>query len=208
MATVYIYPHTAAMPHYAWLYVLASDNHRFHTVGASSDLVRTFEHMDARVHPDYARNLVGVYRIELLAQEFEEMGLKHPRVRQAEENLALQIMKREGSGWCRVQSCLGRFEARSEVPEKLAKTHVPVLCQCGVPAERRVGRTGLAYYACTRKNRDWLQRMRFPDFIRSVAGRACEFYAHASFYEGAPKPKESTTPEVAEMRKKQEGAAN
>lgn len=171
------------MVHYVWTYVLVSDNHRCHSVGTARDLAAAFERMAFRSNPDFPRKLVAVYRTELLPLEYEERGAQHPRALEAEDRITLQMMKREGGNWFRVMSHNFQHQERDEVPDKLLETEFPTLCYCGVPAERRIGKTGMAYYTCPRKNRDWLERMAFPEFIHNVANRACRFYAHADFYE-------------------------
>lgn len=171
------------MVHYVWTYVLVSDNFRFHIVGTARDLAAAFERMQYQTHPDNPRKLIAVYRTELLPFEYEERGAQHPRALEAEDQITLQMMKREGGNWFRVTSHNFQHKESDEVPERLRNTDFPTLCYCGVPAERRVGKTGLSYYTCPRKNRDWLQRMAFPEFIHNVAHRACNFYAHADFYE-------------------------
>lgn len=171
------------MVHYVWTYVLVSDNFRFHTVGTARDLAAAFERMEYQSHPNFPRRLVAVYRTELLPFEFEERGAQHPRALEAEDKVAVQMMKREGSNWFRVVSHNFRHQERDEIPERVREQPFPTLCYCGVPVERRIGKTGMPYYTCPRKNRDWLERMAFPEFIRNVANRACDFYAHADFYD-------------------------
>lgn len=175
--------YSGTMPCYVWVYILASDDCRFHSVGSARDLAGAFERMRFEDRPTYPRKLVAVYRLQLLPHEYEEAGANHHRVRALEEKITLQLMKREGGNWFRVSSHYIEADERMRVPEKLRDTPFPPLCYCGVPAEERIGKNGRTYYTCPRKNRDWLERMAFPAFIKNVAHRACAFYAHGNFYE-------------------------
>jgi hypothetical protein len=160
---------------FEWVYVLVSDNGRFFTTGATRDLAHCFERMRPEPHVRFPRVLSALYRVET--------GRGREDARDLERRIALQLMKAQGGEWHRVLSSLGQFSRGDRVPPDLLRQPVPVLCHCGLPAERRLDRTGRWYYTCPRRNRDWLQRYPLPHFIRSCADRTCDFYAHSSFYE-------------------------
>jgi hypothetical protein len=171
-----------AVMRYVWVYVLVSDNGRFFTVGVARDLEACFEHMVPENTLNFPRNLTAVYRVEVSEEAWELQGPHAPQAEEAEKCIALKIMKSQGVQWHHVLSSWGEFSVRDAPPPALVSLSPPILCFCGAPAERRRGKTGLEYYTCPRKNRDWLQRMAFPAFVRNRADNACDFYAHGSFY--------------------------
>ncbi len=162
--------------------MLVSDNHRCHSVGTARDLAAAFERMAFRSNPDFPRKLVAVYRTELLPLEYEERGAQHPRALEAEDRITLQMMKREGGNWFRVMSHNFQHQERDEVPDKLLETEFPTLCYCGVPAERRIGKTGMAYYVPAQEP-GLVGTHGFSRVYSQCINRACRFYAHADFYE-------------------------
>ena len=100
-----------------WVYILATDDNKYFTVGQARNLVRCFEMYDYEDIPTCPRRLVALYRIELRECDGADLGAQHPLCLELEEKITLQMMKRLGAGWHRVCSELGIFDERSSPPE-------------------------------------------------------------------------------------------
>lgn len=161
-----------------WIYVLRSSTRYFY-VGQTDRLIRRMkEHTTGRgalcTREFCYDHLVGLYKLGD-SEDFSEF-----ETRQVEDNITLQLMKIQdnprrvrGGRW----TLHGITQDWNAIPISELKTcPMPVVCDCGMPAERFTSKQGQEYYRCSLSNTGWIDTDSFPVSVEP----ACSFFIAAN----------------------------